>query len=517
MPSANEILIGLDAGLDRIEAIAFDPAGCQLQAASIASPIAWFEHGPEQDLGDTWQAAAQALRQLAGLVPELAARTVALAITGQTGGTWLIDEDGDPVAPAWPGPARSAQSIVARWQQNQVAERLQAITGAPADRARANAPHAWLLQHRPEVLERAASVFGGKDWLYFCCTGERATDPAEAVASFGNRRTRTYDPAVLELLSLEEVERLLPEIVDGLMHHGVLTRAAAAATGLLSGTAVVLAPPNLVTSALAAGLADAGPELAGSVLGPTSVHLRPLPDGAEPNGSEQASVALLPFVLPKTSLALCPGPGSADCDWVLEISVQLLADSGLIGIGRDELQASLERNAAQAKPGMLLAQPFATGREVQEIGAAPAQAHLLGLARETTIYDLLRALHEAEGFAARRSHAALGPPCAEMRAIGGGASSGFRRAVLAACTGAPVRRLERPGPGAAGAALFASVALGFHRSFADAGRSWVTPWLGDLEPVDRELHARYAQLYPVWCAARPVIAEIAQALDRSAG
>jgi hypothetical protein len=43
----------------------------------------------------------------------------------------------------------------------------------------------------------------------------------------------------------------------------------------------------------------------------------------------------------------------------------------------------------------------------------------------------------------------------------------------------------------------------------------VQPWLGDPEPVDRALHARYAQLYPISCSARQVTAEIARALDRS--
>jgi erythritol kinase len=509
---ANEILIGLDAGGDRIDAIAFDRAGRELQAVSTASPVAWLEHGPEQDLGETWQAAAQALRQLAGLVPDLAPRTAALSITGQSGGAWLIDEDGDPVAPAWPGPAHPVQSIVAGWQQNGLAAGVQAITGVPADSTRANAQLAWLLQHRPELLESAATAFGAKDWLYFCCTGERATDAAEGVASFGNRRTRAYDPAILQLLRLEEVERLLPKVVDGTTHHGLLTGAAAAATGLRPGTAVVLAPPNLLASALAAGLADIGSGLAGSILGATSFHLRVLPDRPEPDGSAEPLVALLPFVLPQTALAICPGPGSADCDWLLGMGVQLLADAGLIGIGRDELQAILERKAAQARPGALLVQPFTTEQAPPEVAA---RAHVLGLTPETTISDLLRALHEGQGFAAQTSHAALGPPPAEIRVLGGGASSPLRRAILAACTGAPVRRVERAGPGAAGAALLASVALGFYRNFAEASETWVQPWLGDPEPVDRALHARYAQLYPISCSARQVTVEIARALDRS--
>ncbi len=127
----------------------------------------------------------------------------------------------------------------------------------------------------------------------------------------------------------------------------------------------------------------------------------------------------------------------------------------------------------------------------------------------------MRALHEGQGFAARASHTALGAPPAEIRLIEDGASSPLRRAILAACIGAPVRVVERTAPGAAGAALFAAVALGHYRSVGEARGEWVLPWLGAPEPVNPELQARYAQLYPIHCAAQPVTAEIAQALDRS--
>ncbi len=516
MQQASEILIGLDAGPDRIDAAAFDRDGRELQAVSSASPVALLEHGAEQDLGDSWQAAAQAVRQLASHVPDLPRRTVALAITGRSGGTWLIDEDGDPVTPAWPGPARRAQLIVERWQQTGLAAKLQAITGVAADSARSNAQLSWLLRHRPEVVERAATAFGAKDWLYFCCTGERATDPAEGIASFGNRRTRAYDPAVLQLLSLQEVERLLPEMIDGTRHQGALTRAAAAATGLRSGTPVVLAPPNVIASALAAGLAEANHDLAGSIFGATTCHLRVLPDRHEVNGSGESPVSLLPFVAPRISLAVSASPGVADLDWLVGLGVQLLADAGLIGIGRDDLQAILERKAAQARPGALLVQPFVTDHGLPETAAARARAHMLGLGRETTVYELMRALHEGQGFAARTSHAALGPPPAEIRLIEDARSSPLRRAILAACIGAPVRVVERAAPATAGAALLAAVALGQYRSIGEAAGQWVLPWLGEPEAVNPELEARYAQLYPIHCGAQPVITEIAQALDRSA-
>jgi erythritol kinase len=141
---------------------------------------------------------------------------------------------------------------------------------------------------------------------------------------------------------------------------------------------------------------------------------------------------------------------------------------------------------------------------------------MLGLGLETTVYDLMRALHEGQGFAARRSHAALGPSPTEIRLIEDVISSPLRRTILAACLGAPVRVVERAASGAAGAGMFAAVGLGHHRDLAEASRAWVLPSLAEPEPVSPELQARYAELYPIHCGARPLTAEIAQALDRSA-
>ena len=95
----NDLLIGLDVGPTSIEAAAFAPDGHQLArvAAPVAGQGALADGCAEQDVDVVWRAAAAALRQLGEVVPHLAARTAALAITGAAGGVWLIDDDGDAV------------------------------------------------------------------------------------------------------------------------------------------------------------------------------------------------------------------------------------------------------------------------------------------------------------------------------------------------------------------------------------------------------------------------------------
>ena len=484
MGLANEVLIGLAAGTSQIRAVAFAPDGEELGHAAAEIAVHHVaDGGVEQDLGDAWQAAAAALRALAARVPGLAARTVALAITGPGGGAWLIDDDGDPVARAWLPADRRAAPLVERWRRLGIGSEVRAITGSAATPEHTSAQLAAMAERCPALLDHAATALQGKDWLYFCCTEERATDPASAATAFGDCRTGAYDLRVLELLRLPELARLLPETVDGTRAHGELTGAAAAATGLIAGTPVILGPIDLIAAALAAGLLQPGLRLGCSILEGGGCHVRAAP--SKLSGTSLEVAAVLPFAAHWFEMAR--GPAPVDREWLIGLAAQLLADAGLIGIGRTELVAILERKAAAAAPATLR---LHQGAPSADLGGA---AGLLGISGATTIYDLLRAIYEGEGGAARDCYGALGGRLEEIRVAGDGAHSTLARRILAACVGAPVRVLRRETPAAAGAALVAAVALGHHRDFADR-TGWVGPHLGDLEPVDRDLEAIYAEL-----------------------
>ena len=442
--------------------------------------------GAEQDLGEAWQAAALALRALAGRVPKLAARTAALAITGPGGGTFLIDEDGDPVARAWLPADRRAAPLVARWRRVEIARQLRAITGSAIQPSHSSAQLAWMAGRCPALLDQAATAFQSKDWLYFCCTQERATDPASAAAAFGDFRTGAYDARVLELLRLPEIARLLPEVVDGTRHHGELSAAAAAATGLIAGTPVVLGPVDLIATVLAAGLAQPDAQLGCTILGGGSIHVRA---DHEPPRLERGSGeigAVMPFAALWFKVA--QGPARVVAEWLVDLAAQLLADAGLIGIARAELVDILEQKAAAAAPATLRLHPGAP-----EADPARAPAGFLGISGATTFYDLLRSIYEGQGLAARACYGALGGRLEGVRVTGDGAASPLARQVLAACVDAPLRVLRRETPAAAGAALIAAVALGHYRNLAEGSRDWVGQHLADPEPVDPDLQRVYAE------------------------
>jgi erythritol kinase (D-erythritol 1-phosphate-forming) len=480
----SDLLIGLDIGTANVEAVAFAPDGHQLARAAAPGgshePIAG---GIGQEVAGTWRTAAAALRQLVQAVPHLASRTAALAITGGAGGTCLIDDDGDPVAPTCLAHDLQAGQVIARCRQDGRARLIREITGSPVEAAPHGAELAWLAEHRPEALDRAASALTAKDCVYFFCTGERATDPAAAASAFGNWRTGGYDVRVLELLGLQSAAHLLPEIIDGTSHHGALTTAAAAAAGLVAGTPVVLAPVDAIAVALALGLGGRDPGIGGTALGATNAHMRAFdPAAAE---SVAGEVAIMPLPLPGRWLGLVRQSGAANLEWLIGMAEQLLVDAGLIGLPRGELRATLERRAAEAPPEALRYRPFT--------GETSAQAAFDGLSSHTTFYDLLRAICQGLGVAARDGYAALGLDPTEIRLVDTGQASPLAHEALAASLGAPLRMIRCEAPAASGAALVAAVSLGHYRDVVAGLAEWVESRLGDVHPVERKPDPRSAR------------------------
>ena len=113
-------------------------------------------------------------------VPDLTARVSAIAVTGQGDGTWLIDDDGRPVAPALLWLDSRAAKLVGGDPARPHTPRLYQRTGSGLNACQQGAQLAWFKTHAPECVSRAKTAFHCKDWLYFLLTGERATDPSEA-------------------------------------------------------------------------------------------------------------------------------------------------------------------------------------------------------------------------------------------------------------------------------------------------------------------------------------------------
>lgn len=499
-----DILIGIDAGTSVIKSVAFSTKGEQL--AVFAQPNSYeslADGGVEQDVARTWQDTLDAIAGLAAQQPDLAQRTLGIAVTGQGDGTWLIDAAGEPVGSAWLWLDSRAAAIAEEIRQSPEDRARFALTGTGLAACQQGPQLQWMKRHRPEILERAATAFHCKDWLYYKLCGERVTDPSEGTFTYGDFRSRNYSEEVIASLGLSAQRHLLPEMIEGTLQHGSLTTEAARATGLLEGTPVVLGYVDVICAALGAGLYDPGADLGCTIVGSTGMHMRFVKSAEDVVINPHATGYTMPFPVPGSYAQMQSNlSGTLNIDWLLDVALDVLSSEGL-DRSRSDLLGKADALVAKAEPARLLYQPYiSTAGERGPFTDASASAAFLGLSTQHGYGDLLRATYEGLSLAARDCYEAMGELPQEVRLTGGAARSEQIRHILSASLGANVRTSARAEAGAAGVAMMAAVCLGVYPNMADCAAQWVTPYLGESESPDPELTAIYGKSYALYEEAR---------------
>ncbi|WP_062017504.1 FGGY-family carbohydrate kinase [Aureimonas sp. AU4] len=502
MAERGDLLVGIDAGTSVIKAVAFDLDGNQVASASVLNR---YREGPDgsavQSLAQTWSDCAAALRGLGKRVEGLAARALALSVTGQGDGTWLVGAGDEPVGDAWLWLDTRSAPTVRRLRRHPLDRARFEATGTGLNTCQQGSQLAHIKAHQPELLARAEAALHCKDWLYLKLTGVRATDPSEASFTFGDFRTRRYSDTVLEALGLTDERRLLPEIVDGTQTTHPLSEAAARDTGLRAGTPVSLGYVDMVMTALGAGVHTNEPGVACSTVGSTGVHMRAVTSDEvvlNPEGTGYVIALPVPGLVTQVQTNMA---ATLNIDWILGVAGDLLADFGQT-VSKGDLVGRIDGWMAASEPGALLYHPYISAGERGPFVNSDARAGFQGLSSGHRFPDLVRAVAEGLGMATRDCYAAMGDMPAELRLTGGAARSRSLRAVLAASTGAPVRVCSRDETGAAGAAMMAAVANGVFPDMDACIRRWVVPLLGAPEAPDASLNRRYEQLYGAYADAR---------------
>lgn len=511
-----DLVIGLDAGTSVIKSVAFDLSGKQLAVNAIPNQ---YENvsggGAEQDMARTWRDAAATLKGLSEQIPDIASRTAAVAVTGQGDGTWLVSATGEPVAPAWLWLDARAAAIVDEFNGTDNAGIRFANTGTGLAACQQGAQLLWMKQYAPELIGASAAAMHCKDWLYLKLTGEFATDPSEACFTFGNFRTREYSDDAIAALGLTDCRRLLPSIVDGVEQNAVLSQQAAALTGLLGGTPIVLGYVDVVCTALGAGLYDPASTPGCTIVGTTGIHMRLVDSAAKVVLNEARTGFTMPLPVPDMYAQMQSNMSSTmNIDWLLDVATDLVASLG-VSHSRADLIPMLDGWVEQAVPAAMLYQPYVS--EAGERGPfidANARAGFTGISTQHRFPDLMRAVFEGIACAARDCYNAMGPMPTEVRITGGAARSQVLRTIIASTLNASTRTSTREEAGAAGAAMMATVAVGHYQHMDDCVGDWVNPLVGGLESPDPDLVEIYKHSFSDYVkthkALRPVWHGMAQ-------
>lgn len=507
-----DILIGIDAGTSVIKSVAFLLDGTQVAVASVPNRYTTRADGAAfQSQDDTWSDCARTLRDLADKVPDLAARTAALAVTGQGDGTWLVGKDNRPVTDGWLWLDSRSSATATRLRQTEPRARFES-TGTGLNACQMGVQLAHMDATTPDILDAAEVALHCKDWLYLNLTGIRATDPSEANFTFGSYQTRAYSDTVISSLGLEQRRGLLPDIIDGVGQTHSLTAQAAWQTGLLEGTPVALAYVDVVCTGLGAGLYTPKAMTGCTIVGSTGMHMRAAAAtdvtlSAEPSGY----VMVLP--VPGTVAQIQTNMASTlNIDWLLGLGADLIHEIGGT-VSHADLVNRIEDWLSRTNPGEVIYHPYIS--EAGERGPfvdTNARAGFVGLGSKHSFADLLRAVIEGLGYAARDCFDAMGGAPSEVRLTGGAARSPSLRRILSAALDASVRTTAREEAGAAGAAMTAAVTIGAYADMNACIADWVQPLLGPAEAPDPALAARYSALYPSYRTIRTDAAPIWAAL-----
>jgi xylulokinase len=483
------VVLGIDVSTTATKAVLVDGAGTVLGLAS--SEYTCEQPRPlwsEQDPGLWWTAAKDAIPRALASAGVTGDDVDAVGLTGQMHGLVLLDSADRVIRPAilW-----NDQRTGAECDQIRAAigfKRLVALTGNDALTGFTAPKLAWVRDHEPDAWARAAHVLLPKDYVRLHLTGEHAMDKADGSGTLlFDLAARGWAAEMLSALGIDPA--WMPPTIEGPEVTGMVTAAAAAATGLRAGTPVMAGGGDQAANAVGVGAVAPGrPALSlgtsGVVFAATDAPIY------EPAGRVHAFCHAVPG------------------RWHL-MSVMLSA-AGSLRWFRDALApgesfGDLAASAGEVGPGAdgVLFLPYLTGERSPHPDPL-ARGAFVGLTLAHDRRHLTRAVLEGVAFGLKDGldlmTGAGMPVPTEILASGGGLASPVWRQVLADVLGATISTPGTTEGAAFGAALLAAVGAGWFGSVDEAVAAIVRAMPAAEPGPDAaryaELHARYDELYP---------------------
>jgi xylulokinase len=501
--SEHHYILAHDLGTTGNKATLFDTAGRAVASAFESYETAYPRaNWAEQDAADWRRAIFEGTRRLLAQAAVPPGAVAVVSFSGHMQGALLVDRDGTPLRPHILWADQRATSQAAQIRDTCGEEAIYRLTGHRASAAYTAARVLWVKDNQPDVYRRAYKVLQSKDYAAFVLTGVFATDHSDASGTqVFDLVGRCWATDVLSALGLSP--DLFPDAHPSSTVVGRVTPEAAAATGLLSGTPVVIGGGDGACATVGAGSVQEGDTYTyiGSsawialttrqpILDPqrrtfTYAHL--VPDRYFPVGTMQA--------------------GGGAYDWLERI---LRGDDD-----RPPIYQAMDAQAATVPIGArgLLFLPYLLG-ERSPYWNPLARAAFVGLAMPHGRAELARAVLEGVALNMRLILDALrgqGVQIEAMRLIGGGAKSATWRQILADTYELPILLPKLAAEATAlGAAIAGGVGVGLFSDFSVAHRLIPTEAAEQPDPANIR---RYSALYPLfqqaYTALEPIFEQLA--------
>jgi xylulokinase len=490
-PTSNNMYwLGIDIGTGGTRALLVDGSG-KLKAAFTAPhedmrmerPL-WAEQRPE----DWWRAAVEAIRGVLAEAGISGGDVRGIGMSGQMHGLTLLDAQNQVIRPALIWCDQRSQPQVDFINRTVGRENVVAAIANPVLTGFTLPKLLWIQDHEPTRFERVRKILLPKDYVRYKLTRDHATEVSDAsgTALFDVVHRRwSFD--MMDRLGLDPA--ILPSVSESSEITGVISKEAAALTGLEPGTPVAGGGGDQAASAVGNGIVEPG--IVSCTLGTSGVVFAHMEDVAyDPAGRVHT---FCHAVRNKWHvMGVTQGAG---------LSLQWFRNQLAPGLDYDALTAE----AALARPGSqgLFWLPYLMGERTPHLDST-ARGGWIGLTARHTRADLIRSLIEGVSYSQKDCLdivGELGVPIRSIRVSGGGARSPFWRRLLANVFGKPVVTLETQEGSAYGAALLAMVGTGEFKSVPEVCRAAIR----EVETVDpdpdqareyAERHGVYRSLYP---------------------
>ncbi|MDR1598665.1 MAG: xylulokinase [Oscillospiraceae bacterium] len=496
---SNAYVLGLDLGTSGTKTALFSADGKQICGAAREYPLYQPHNGwAEQEPSDWWHAAVETIGEVvrgSGVDPS---RIKALGMSGQMHGLVMLDGDGNTLGRSiiWADQRTGAEceritSLVG-------AERMIAVTANPALTGFTASKIMWVKNHQPELFDKCQHILLPKDYIRYMLTGDFATEVSDAsgmqLLDVPNRR---WSEEVTGKLGIP-IE-LLGKVYESPEVTGHISEEAARLTGLSVSTLVVGGAGDNAAAAVGTGVVRDG--RAFCTIGTSGVvfsHTDRL--SIDPKGRAHTFCCAVPGAWHVMGVVQSAGLSLRWLrDTVCSAEARLAAERGVDPY--DVMAEAASRSPIGANRLVYL--PYLMGERAPHLDP-DCRGAFVGLSAMHTRDDLIRAVMEGVTYALCDSVSMLrgmGVALDNVLAVGGGARSGFWRAMLADVFGCPISVPERAEGAALGAAILAAVGAGLYPSVADACEriikvsSTIQPDAGK-SAVYGKVYQLYDRLYP---------------------
>ena len=488
-------LLGIDVGTSSTKSVLLEESGTVVAIGQAEYDFetprpGWAEQDPEV----WWQAAKKTIQHVLHTSHVEPANIKGLGFSGQMHGPVFLDKSGKSMRPAiiWAdqrsvAECREIYDIVGK-------DGLYNMVCNPVDSGFMAATLLWIKKHEPETYHRIQTVVLPKDYVRFRLTGELATDPSDAGGtSLYDVRQRKWSEGMLTMLDFSPA--MFPRVGNSSDVAGMITRFAAAETGLTPGTPVMIGGSDQTMGALASGAIDEGPVML--VI-----------------GTGGTLFTTVDAVVVDRELRMHTYPHCVPGKWHLLGAI--LAGGFCLKWFRKVLSAQepysydeMTQEAATIPPGSegAIFLPYLAGERTPHMDSF-ARGVLFGITVRHTRAHLIRAIMEGVIFAMRdclelfkQLHV-----CPEkLLAGGGGALSPLWRQIQADILGLPLVAVKTQEKSATGAAMIAGIGSGIFASFEEACQRTVV--FGEETIPIPEHTIRYAEYYQLYKSLYPKLQE----------